>query len=330
MFRQDRKRIGFACKFNSQLDVADPKLNIKATTLAYLNRQTQSNAESKLWELVKHNLKTLKLQVANAGPMFRISSDVLPLYSHEKWSYFYQLPDVDRFISSELSTIGDLARSLDVRLSFHPAQFCVLASENPEVVDNSVFEFEYHCDIIRWMGFGKEFQDFKCNVHIGGKLGPLGIKQAMRKLSTEAKNCLTIENAEFSWGLEASLELVDTCALVLDVHHHWIATGEYINPNDPRISRIKDSWRGVRPVIHYSQSREEHIENVVDSLPDLSSLQAQGFTKAKLRAHSEMYWNSAQNLWAIQHLDWADIMLESKQKNLAKAKLIQDLNLTGY
>jgi UV DNA damage endonuclease len=198
----------------------------------------------------------------------------------------------------------------------------VLASENPGVVENSLMEFEYHTDIARYMGYGKQFQDFKCNVHVGGKLGPNGIKAAMRRLSPEACNILTIENAEFTWGLDASLELVDTCALVLDIHHHWINSGEYIEPSDTRFKRVCDSWRGVRPVIHYSVSREDVLVDH-DPLvrPDFKQLKALGFTSAKLRAHSEYYWNTAVSDWALTFRPHADIMCESKQKNLASHAL---------
>jgi UV DNA damage endonuclease len=172
------------------------------------------------------------------------------------------------------------------------------------------------------MGYGRKFQDFKCNVHIGGKQGPDGIKTAVKSLSREARNCLTIENAEYTWGLDASLELVDTCALVLDIHHHWIATGEYIQPDDHRISQVVNSWRGVRPVIHYSVSREDClIDHCTETLPDLKQLKSSGFASTKLRAHSDYYWNSACNKWALEHLEWADIMCESKQKNLASDQL---------
>ena len=149
----------------------------------------------------------------------------------------------------------------------------------------------------------------------------------MRKLSPEARNCLTIENAEFTWGLDASLELVDTCALVLDIHHHWINTGGYIQPSDPKFKRVQESWRGVRPVIHYSVSREDVI---VDHdplvLPDLKQLKSLGFTAAKLRAHSEYYWNQACNDWVLTFQPYADIMCESKQKNLASQALQQYAN----
>jgi UV DNA damage repair endonuclease len=219
---------------------------------------------------------------------------------------------------------GDFARANDIRLSFHPGQFCVLASEQDQVVENSITEFEYHCDLIRYMGYGKTFQDFKCNVHIGGKQGPDGIKRALKRLSPEARNCLTIENAEFTWGLDASLELVDTCALVLDIHHHWINSGEYIEPTDPRFKRVQDSWRGVRPVIHYSVSREDVIvDHDPTTKPDLKQLKSMGFTAAKLRAHSDYYWNSAVNDWALTFNPHADIMCESKQKNLASSALLK-------
>jgi UV DNA damage repair endonuclease len=94
-----------------------------------------------------------------------------------------------------------------VRLSFHPGQFCVLASESNEIVERSIEEFEYHADMARWMGYGKTFQDFKINVHISGRKGPAGIQSALKRLSPEARNCITIENDEMTWGIDASLEL---------------------------------------------------------------------------------------------------------------------------
>ena len=160
----------------------------------------------------------------------------------------------------------------------------------------------------------------KINVHISGKRGPEGIKETLKKLSPEARNCITIENDENCWGIDASIELADHCALVLDLHHHFIRTGEYIQASDDRIKRIIDSWRGVRPAIHFSQSREDVLVNhAVDVLPDMTTLLAQGYKKQKLRAHSDFMWNTACNKWALTHLEWADIQVEAKGKNLASA-----------
>jgi UV DNA damage repair endonuclease len=191
-------------------------------------------------------------------------------------------------------------------------------------VDRSIGEFEYHTDIARWLGYGKTFQDFKINVHIAGKAGPAGIRAAYGRLSPEARNCLTIENEENAWGLDACLELADHIPIVLDIHHHWVREGEYISPSDARVARVRDSWRDVRPVLHYSVSREDCLrDHSTSALPHMATLLAQGHKKGKLRAHSDYYWNTAVNAWALSFLADFDIMCESKAKNLASQALFE-------
>jgi UV DNA damage repair endonuclease len=183
-------------------------------------------------------------------------------------------------------------------------------------------EFEYHATMARWLGFGKTFQDLKINVHISGKRGPAGIREAYTQLSPEARNCITIENEENSWGLDDCLTISDLVPIVLDIHHHWIKTGDYIQPVDPRISQVVDSWRGVRPTMHYSVSREDYL---VDHDPLVAPAHTQllldGYKKQKMRAHSDFYWNDAVSDWALTFWDQFDIMCESKGKNLASFAL---------
>jgi UV DNA damage repair endonuclease len=260
--------------------------------------------------------------------MVRLGSDVLPVYTEPSWSYFWRKDDVRGYCERAFARVGEIARGLDVRLSMHPGQFTVLASDNPDIVSRSIEEFEYHVDCIRWMGYGRRFQDFKCNVHISGRQGPEGIKSALKRLSPEARNTITIENDENSWGLDASLELADDLALVLDIHHHWCKTGEYIEPTDDRYRRVIDSWRDVRPVIHYSVSREDVlVDHNSDTLPDMKLLLESGYKKAKLRAHSDYMWNTAANDWALSFWPYADIMVESKMKNLASIRLYEHSGL---
>jgi UV DNA damage repair endonuclease len=335
------KRIGFACKWidhPGQVEGIDKnddakQYNTGSTTVAWLNRQTKEVAEQRLWDLMVGNIKSIHKLVDKVGEqdetlrMVRLSSDILPVFTQRDWSYFWQQPDVRSYLEQHFSLVGDSARRSNTRLSFHPGQFTVLASDNPGIVERSIEEFEYHTDMARWMGYGETFQDFKINVHISGKQGPAGIIAALQKLSPEARNCITIENDENCWGIDASLELVDHCALVLDIHHHWIKTGEYIEATDERIKRIIDSWRGQRPVIHYSVSREDClIDHPQHQRPDLRTLLESGYKKAKMRAHSNFYWNSAVNDWALTHREWADMMCESKAKNLASRALYEYAN----
>ena len=56
-------------------------------------------------------------------------------------------------------------------------------------------------------------------------------------------------------------------------------------------------------------------------MPDFPALLEAGHKKAKLRAHSDYYPNNAVNDYALSFLPYADIMCESKCKNLASIAL---------
>jgi len=329
-------KIGFACKwidFPHQTDgiKADDdakQYNTGTTTVAWLNRQSRDVAEQKLWDLMVGNIEaTRKLveRVSTLDPalrMVRLSSDILPVYTHESFADYWREPSVISYAETHFKRVGDIARDSGVRLSMHPGQFTVLASDNPGIVQRSIEEFEYHADMARWMGYGKSFQDFKINVHISGKQGPEGIRRAYQRLSPEARNCITIENEENSWGLDDCLSLMDLVPIVLDIHHHWIREGVYIQPDDPAVRKVVDSWRGMRPTCHYSVSREDVlVGHTPDVAPDHSALLLEGYKKQKLRAHSDFYWNKEVNNWAISFLNQFDIMCESKGKNLASMEL---------
>jgi UV DNA damage repair endonuclease len=337
-------KIGFACKWIDTPDQVNgihkdddaKQYNTGTTTISWLNRQSKDVAEQRLWDLMVHNLTATKKLVDRVGEqdenlrMVRLSSDILPAYTEPTWSYFWKRADVVQYLERNFSPIGDSARKSNTRLSMHPGQFVVLASVNEGIVGRSIEEFEYHVDMAKYMGYGKSFQDFKINVHISGKQGPAGIISALQRLSPEARNCITIENDENCWGVDSSLELEKHCALVLDIHHHWIRTGEYIQPTDDRVLRIIDSWRGARrPVCHYSVSREDYlVGHDPNVMPNYAALLESGYKKQKLRAHSDFYWNKEVNDWAITFANQFDIMCESKGKNLASRTLYDQMIAT--
>lgn len=324
------KKIGFACKI-SKLDpkkgiVSIPEYNANSTTVAWLNRQSKDVAVEKLWNLMKHNIEAARKAVEYVGNLeenlrcFRLGSDLLPVFTEPSWSFFYRQSDVRDYAERHFRRVGDLARENNVRLSFHPGQFCCIVSDNDDVVNRSIEELEYHSDMIRWMGFGKSKLDFKLNVHLSGRQGVNGFDSAWNKMSTETRNSLTLENDEYQKGLDDLLFLKNKVGIVLDIHHHLIKTHEYIQSNDSRIGQVIESWQGVRPVIHYSQSREEYIGQFIDKIPSMDEMLVK-FNKSKLRAHSDFYTNKKINDWALSHLEWADIMSESKSKNLGSLEL---------
>ena len=344
MFDNSIQRIGFCCKYLDPDQSQKPKIlkeiqqqyTEKTTTVAWCNRQDDKNiAEQKLLDLVTHNMQSAYNLVEWVGSlplerrMVRLGSNQIPMATEPTWRYVFEDTTVRKELEKGFAKIGAIARQNDVRLSFHPGQFTVLASDKPEVVERSIDEFEYHANMIRWMGFGKEFMDFKNNVHISGRQGAEGIINILHKLSPEARNTIAIENDEMCWCLDESLKLEKHLALVLDIHHHWIRDEEYIQANDDRVKRVIDSWRGVRPTLHYSYSRDEWLPEPSlfesgdrhSTMHDLQHLLDVGCKKQKLRAHSDFNPNRKVNEWALSFWNDFDIQCEAKAKNLASEQL---------
>jgi UV DNA damage repair endonuclease len=329
------KRIGFACKWaeiNKKGEIASAEgLNTGGTTLAWANRNNRSMVEEKIIDVAKTNILNTHALVKKVATlpeplrMLRITSDMFSFYTHDAYKDFWHRPDIQSSLERWMAPIGETARQNNVRLSFHPDQFVVLASDREEVVNKSIEEFEYHASMARFMGYGKTFQDMKINVHISGRKGPQGIRDVFGRLSPEARNTLTLENEEYTHGLSDCLSLSDLVPTVMDIHHNWIREGNYISHNDDLVKQVIDSWRGVRPTLHYSVSREDILVGHSGSqLPNHGALIESGHSKQKLRAHSDYYWNEAVNDWAMTFYDKFDMMCESKAKNLASFKLYEE------
>jgi len=188
-------RVGFACKFMHEDQNLKPKqlkeiqqpLNFRGTTIKWL-RENQSLSQEKVYELIIHNLDATERLVDYVSSlpiqqrMLRLGSDMLPAYTEPTFGHLSKTNYITSIIADRLNTIGNRARANDVRLSMHPGQFTVLASDTPDIVERSIEEFEYHVDIARYMGYGRKFQDFKINVHISGRQGPEGIKAVLPRL----------------------------------------------------------------------------------------------------------------------------------------------------
>jgi UV DNA damage endonuclease len=333
-------RVGFCCKWiDSPEECAGRKpnthsrdINGRSTTMRWL-REHPEQADQRIWDIMNHNAGAALRMVDRIGAlapalrMVRLGSEMLPGYTEPNWIAWWQRREVQDHCERIFRPVGERARELDVRLDFHPGQYCVLASDSDDIVARSILEFEYHADMARWMGYGTTWHDhgFGINVHLSGRGGVNKFLRTLGRLSPEARNLITIENDEISYGLDVTLAVADHVALVLDIHHHFIKTGEYIEPTDSRVERVRESWRSVRPLCHYSVSREDIlVDHDPGVRPNLADLLARGFNRQKLRAHSDFYWNHAVNEWAASFNELFDIECESKGKNLASFAFARD------
>jgi UV DNA damage repair endonuclease len=329
-------RVGFCCKYQTDDKLLQSAMNQRSTTLTALRKMSRSDQHEKLLGIAQHNVEALMRQLKWIAEqpvemrMFRIGSDFLPAYVTPDLRWVYDEPDVKRVVEDGLKAVRPFAELHGIRLSTHPGQFTTLCTQKPDVLERSIEDLDYHAYLAASMGYGGEWHGlgYAINIHANDNLDPnlAQMKSTIQKrLSPELRNLLTIENDEFGCSVDGmiSARLYEVVALVMDIHHHWIQSlGQYIQPSDPRIEFFKESWRGSRPLGHFSTSSEELLQGACSiSQPDLKILGEAGHRPSKLRAHSFGCWNDASNDWALSHLVWTDLEVEAKGKQIASRQL---------
>jgi UV DNA damage endonuclease len=333
----EHPRLGYCCTWVSPTGdaAAERAMNVAGLTISYVNRLGPAAGFDKLSEVVTHNLAALRAQVEHVAALppfqrlLRVISQLLPGYAHPDVAPLYRDRDLTALIETSLAETGRLAREAGVRLSMHPSQHAILATGEAALA-NAIGDIDHHVEIMQMLGLGGGWHPHGAHINIHGGArghGVDGIRAGLARLSGAARNLVTIENDEMSFGLDDLLELAGEVAIVLDLHHHWIhSRGQYIEPEDPRIPRIVDAWRGVRPVSHVSVSREALLPgHDPDALPDYAALIAGGLKVRDLRGHSDLMWNRAVSDLVGRHLAWSDFEIEAKSKNLASQQIADHL-----
>ena len=112
-------RLGFACKYMhdielpaKELEAIESRLNCRTTTFTWANKQKRSVAEERLHSILDHNLAALSGIIDYVGTldpelrMFRISSDICPLYTHPNWISFWKSCELQSKLEKELTQIS--------------------------------------------------------------------------------------------------------------------------------------------------------------------------------------------------------------------------------
>lgn len=240
--------------------------------------------------------------------MYRMASALVPYGSHPDMPQFWSQLDE---CAGELERIGAKARALDVRLSFHPGQYCVLNSERPEVMISAAHELELHARTLDLMG---QPEEAVVVTHVGGAAG--GVRAASDRfiqgyslLSESAQARLVIENDDRLFGLGDVLRISSLTGsrIVWDAHHHDCHNPDRI-PKREAFRLATDTWpRGVVPKVHFSSPRD----------------------RANERAHAE-YIDARRFerfLGDVVRDANVDVMLEAKGKDLALRELRDRLDI---
>jgi UV DNA damage endonuclease len=222
--------------------------------------------------------------------------------------------------SHEVALCGELARSWDIRLSFHPYSDVILSSPNEELADRSRRTLEGQAALLDAMGLGPEAVIV---LHVGGVYDGLepSLGRFVRRveaLPDAIRTRLALENDDHRYSLAQVKRAHERCGipLVLDVLHHQVHNPERMPLREALAYSIETWPLGVVPKIHYATPRSE-----LKTLSD-GRLKLPTWTEHADFVDPFVFARFMRESW---HAGAFDIMLEAKARDVALFKLRDDL-----
>lgn len=210
---------------------------------------------------------------------YRLSSSLFPLITYDEAKVkLNDLPQYDNILLA-FDRIKNLIQSSDVRISCHPSEFNVLASENQKAVDKTIEELDFYGWFMTQIGC---HLDYRCpiNIHVNNANGDwkdLAARFAdnVCRLSLDVAKRLVIENddKEKCWSVSKLLQNIHPYGfpITFDYLHH-LCHPDGIAEKDAFDSCVK-TWGNFKPLFHYSQSAPNQTNprkhaDYVTKLPD--------------------------------------------------------------
>jgi len=195
---------------------------------------------------------------AREGWGYRVSSDLFPCLTHP--DFHYKVSDVPQY--DEIMELFEECRANDawqVRLSMHPDQFVVLASENQDAVDKSIAELNHHGWVMDMLGCQRNHYNVMC-LHVNCSKGdPADIAARfmsnLNKTDQSVQSRLAVETEDKGcWNAENLCKHFDIPVIFDNLHNQC-------NPSS--LSELdaallcESTWNGIKPVFHLSESHPD-------------------------------------------------------------------------
>ena len=300
-------RLGYAC--------ISKTLNSITTSTPFTYSEFLRNRDfNKLDQVIKSNLKDLleilKYNIKNSIHFFRISSKLIPLATKADVHFNYY-----NKYQKYYNNISKIINDNNLRVDFHPDEFCVLNSTRKEVIKSSISILKYHYKLLKYLKIKNKLLILHIGSNTFGKEN--SIKRFINnfnKLPNYLKEVIVIENDDKVFNIIDCINISKqiNCPIVFDYHHYKCNNnGERIEDFFPIVLK---SWQNKTPKIHFSSSKSN--------------------LKKEFRSHND-YIDSNNfidflNKISIYNTD-IDIMIEAKQTDNAIFRLLREIKYkTNY
>jgi UV DNA damage endonuclease len=259
------------CCIVLSLEDTDPFCKFRTMTYKRFSSLPREEAVFKLGEIILHNLCVTEKAIEYCGIggyNYRLSSNIFPLVTYDKANItFAEFPNL-AYIQDKLIDIQVMREKYNVRLSSHPDQFNVLASDNEDAVTRTIRELDFHGWVMSRIGCPHSYEA-PINIHVNRSAQSDYARKRVRdlfytnfeKLSSDVKSRLVLENDDKSagWTVQQLYDHFDQpeIPITFDYLHHKCHPGTgYFSQEAQAFLLAHDSWRTKPhiPLFHYSES----------------------------------------------------------------------------
>lgn len=292
-------RLGYACICTSLQGVTT------SSNYTYTSFNKDNNFE-KLNKTIISNLedllKILEFNKKNNIHFYRLSSNIIPLATHNKVIFDY----LDKY-KEYYDKISKIINNNNMRIDMHPSTYSVLNSTRAEVVENTINILKYHYDLMSYMNIKTKIIIIHVGSNTFGKINALTrFINNFQKLPEYLRKSIAIENDDKIFTIDDCLYLSKklNIPVVLDYHHFLCNNTSKDITN--YLEDIFKTWTDINPKIHFSSPKNQK----------------------DYRAHND-YINVdkfIEFLSILKNYNYnIDIMLEAKTKDEALFKLVREL-----
>lgn len=294
--------LGYACRCETLENITT------SSNYTYTNYSKERNNE-KLNSIITSNFLALKeiliYNVKNNIHFYRLSSNLIPLATKDDVIFDYITP-----YQAYYKDLGSFIEKNNLRVDFHPSEYCVLNSVKDEVVKASIEILKYHYALLENFSIKNKVLILHVGSNVFGKKNSLSrFIHNFKKLPKEIQNCIVLENDDKVFTVEDVLYLSDILKIpvCLDYHHYLC------NKSNIDYEKIIHSWN-TTPKMHFSSPKSK--------------------LKKEFRSHHDYIDSDCfiDFLESIRYLDCdLDIMIEAKKKDEALFRLVRELKYkTNY
>lgn len=207
--------------------------------------------DSILLESTLHNIREtercIQWVIGNGTGMYRFSSDIIPFDTEWDW-------DKNPIITSKLLQLGSMIKKHNIRATIHPSQFCVINSENSDVVINSIQILEHHYILTQYLNIEGII------IHTGSAKGDYKNRfiSTFNNLPKVIQSKILLENCH-SVSISDVLDICNVTGIrpILDLHHNRVCGKINLDTVKDNIFKL---WGTSKPIGHISSGKTSSID----------------------------------------------------------------------